>query len=382
MFHGRVWNVSGHFFTVNQMAANKHQRDHLRIAFWLLICCGLILAMILLGGFTRLTQSGLSMVDWKPIMGIIPPITDAHWMEAFAKYKQFPEFRWVNTSISLQEFKSIFLVEYAHRVLGRLIGVFFLLPFVYFLITRKLTGQLRLKLLIIFILGGLQGLLGWYMVKSGLVNDPHVSQYRLTAHLGVAVFLYAYILWIALGFLGRAGVSLFAAEKLESFQSDLGIGQVDWLKVALPALVVLVFMMMLSGGFMAGTKAGLTFNTFPTMDGEWVPSELLALTPVWRNFFENIVTIQFTHRCLALIVVAGVVVVWGMVKWWISSRLVVRIAHLLFVALGLQVALGVSTLLYVVPIPLAIAHQGGAMLLLSIAIMLNGAVMTKLNNSG
>jgi len=353
------------------MAATYHQRHNFQIAIWLLVCCGLIFTMILLGGYTRLTQSGLSMVDWKPIMGIIPPFTDGQWMEAFQQYKKFPEFRWVNATITLQEFRSIFLVEYAHRVLGRIIGAAFLLPLIYFLLAGKLKGPLRLKLFIVFILGGLQGLLGWYMVQSGLVDDPHVSQYRLTAHLGAAVVLYGYILWVALGLIQKIETGPALTSKLQFPQERTGATSIRWLKIALPLLPALIFLMILSGGFVAGTKAGFTINTFPTMNGQWIPDGLLALTPIWRNFFENIITIQFAHRCLAVFVVAAIMVVWSCVISLTSNHNIIYIAHLLLLALGVQVTLGITTLLYVVPIPLAVAHQGGAIVLLSVAILLN-----------
>lgn len=321
------------------------------IALWLLVCCALIFAMVVLGGVTRLTRSGLSIVEWQPILGALPPLSEAQWEETFAKYRQTPEYLKVNLGMSLAEFKSIFWVEYAHRLLGRVIGLAFLLPFLYFLARRRIERRLVPKLAVLFVLGGLQGGLGWYMVASGLVDNPHVSPYRLTAHLGLAVLIYGYMLWLALGLLRPRTAS----------SATTGAGRHTW------ALLALVFVMILSGGFVAGTRAGFAFNTFPLMNGAWVPPGVLALEPWWRNLFENVATVQFDHRLLAYLLIAMTVGLWFSVRRIEAAR---RAAWLVYAALALQVALGIATLLWVVPIPLAAAHQAGALLVFSATIYL------------
>ena len=333
------------------MLSAAEVKHHRQIAVWLLLCAGVIFAMILLGGVTRLTHSGLSMVEWKPLVGVIPPLTEADWQRTFAKYQQFPEYQQVNFNMDLAGFKTIFLFEYAHRVLGRLIGVIFLLPFLYFWYSGKLTRGLTPKLTLMFVLGGLQGLLGWYMVKSGLVDVPQVSQYRLTAHLGLAVLIYAYIVWVALGLLSREG---------ERGALPPGLQRHGYVVSAL------LFVMILSGGLVAGTRAGLAYPTFPLMGDSFVPPGLYTANPVWMAAFEDITTIQFNHRMLAylLVVIIAALVVRGL-RWCGASRgLRVGLALLLSV-LALQVSLGIGTLLMHVPVPLAAAHQGCAVLLLT-----------------
>lgn len=326
------------------------------IAIWLFICAATIFAMIVLGGVTRLTHSGLSMVDWKPVVGIIPPLNEAAWQAEFEKYQAFPEFQKINFNMSLPEFKKIFYFEYAHRVLGRLIGVLFLVPFLFFYFTRRVEKSLTPKLIIIFILGGLQGLLGWYMVKSGLVNEPHVSQYRLTAHLGFAVVIYAYILWVAFELLYPAKP---AATALSNKSYSLSI-----------ALTALIFILILSGGFVAGTRAGFAYNTFPLMAGAIIPDGLFNLSPIWRNFFDNIITVQFNHRILAYIAV----IISAILSFRILSnkppKPIQYATYALISALLLQLSLGIATLLLVVPVSLGAMHQAGAIVLFTAALYL------------
>lgn len=327
---------------------NLQARYDRQIATWLIICAVIIITMILLGGVTRLTRSGLSMVEWKPLMGVIPPLSEQAWLEIFEKYKQFPEYQKVNKGMSLFEFKEIFMFEYLHRVLGRLIGVVFLVPFLFFYFTGRVKEGLTPKLVGMFILGGLQGLLGWYMVKSGLVDNPRVSQYRLTAHLGTAVFIYAYILWVAWGLLYPGSHS----------------GVKPGLKRYASTLSVLVFLMILSGGLVAGTHAGHAYPTFPLMGDSFIPDGLYATTPAWIAMFEDITTIQFNHRMFAylLIVLISVFVVKSYRDPGTPTGAKTGL-KLVMVMLAIQVALGISTLLLHVPVPLAAAHQGGAVLL-------------------
>ncbi|MEZ5446705.1 MAG: COX15/CtaA family protein [Gammaproteobacteria bacterium] len=327
------------------------------IAAWLLVCCALVFAMIVLGGVTRLTRSGLSIVEWQPIMGAIPPLTELQWETEFEKYRQTPEYLKVNHGMSLAEFKEIFWVEYAHRLLGRTIGVVFIVPFLYFLIRKRIGRELVPKLVGLFVLGGLQGALGWYMVASGLVEDPRVSAYRLTAHLGVAVIIYGYMFLLALDLLYPQARPAPARVR----------------RYAL-ALTALVFVTILAGGFVAGTRAGFAFNTWPLMYGRLVPEGLFALSPWWLNLFENVATVQFNHRLLAYGVVIATVLLWALVRRTAATPRARTAAHLLLAAVALQFGLGIATLLAVVPVPLGAAHQGGALLVLTAALFLNHAL--------
>lgn len=328
------------------------------IAIWLLICCATVFSMVVLGGVTRLTGSGLSMVQWAPIMGILPPLNQQAWQETFNLYQQFPEFQIKNFHMTLDDFKSIFWFEYAHRLLGRGIGIIFFLPFLFFFFTRKVNKSLTPKLLTMFVLGGLQGLMGWYMVKSGLVDDPHVSQYRLTAHLTLAIIIYAYMFWVALDL-------LLPKPNSSDINNDPKLARLATI------ITSIIFITIMSGGFVAGTRAGFAFNTFPLMDGQWIPNGLFSVFPLWRNFFENIITVQFDHRVLATLLFLIIPVFWFKTrKLELESRANIGI-HLLLAALALQITLGISTLLLVVPVSLAAAHQGGAVILLTASLFVS-----------
>src|SRR6185503_18836482 len=235
------------------------------VAMWLLACCALVFAMVVVGGITRLTHSGLSIVEWQPIVGVLPPLGEAGWQEAFGKYRQTPEYRLVNPGMILDGFKSIFWWEYVHRLLGRLIGAAFLLPLVWFALRGRITRALTWRLAVIFGLGALQGALGWYMVQSGMVDDPRVSQYRLTAHLGIAFLIYAAMLWIAFDLLFSRAGSPFLGLRRFAF-----------------ALVALIFAMVLSGGLVAGIRARLAYSPFPLMTGKVLnasPARIPATRP-------------------------------------------------------------------------------------------------------
>lgn len=304
------------------------------------------------------------MVEWAPIMGIIPPLNDVEWQQAFLLYQQFPEYQLKNFNMSVEEFKSIFWFEYSHRLLGRSIGIMFLLPFLYFLFRGKIEKTLIPKLIFLFVLGGMQGLMGWYMVKSGLVNDPYVSQYRLVAHLALAVLIYAYMLWLALDLLFP---KLYQKDTAELKPSKLN-NKVTQLSLIIVGMIIFT---LLSGGFVAGTHAGFAFNTFPLMNGQLIPDGLFTQTPLWRNLFENIITIQFNHRLLATILFIIIVVFWFKSGTLTLSPLMKTGRHLLLATVLLQLSLGISTLLLIVPVPLAAAHQAGAILLLSAAIFVS-----------
>lgn len=320
------------------------------VAVWLLICCALVFAMVVLGGVTRLTESGLSIVDWRPLTGALPPLGQAEWQAVFDQYKAFPEYQKLNTGMTLAEFKGIFWFEYAHRLLGRAIGLAFFLPFLWFLFTGRVRGPLAWKLAGVFLLGGVQGLMGWYMVKSGLVDDPRVSQYRLAAHLALAVLVYGLMLWLALGLLRPMA------------------GRSDAPRGAAWGLVALISLTILSGAFVAGLDAGMDYNTFPLMDGRFVPKGYLAQSPAFVNIFETIAAVQFNHRWLGMITgLLALAFVWRLARWRPDANL--RRAAGLFGAMALaQPALGILTLLLVVPVAVAALHQAGALLLFTAAL--------------
>jgi cytochrome c oxidase assembly protein subunit 15 len=332
---------------------------HRRLAGWLLTVCALVFAMVVLGGVTRLTRSGLSIVEWQPLMGAIPPLTEADWLTLFEKYKLTPEYQKVNVGMDLAGFKGIFWLEYLHRLLGRLIGLAFLVPFLYFLIRKQIERPLVPKLIVMFVLGGLQGLMGWLMVASGLVDVPRVSPYRLTAHLGLALLIYGYMLWVALGLLyPQAG-------------SGPGLQPLRRFGIALTTLVIVTF---LAGGFVAGTRAGFVFNDWPWMHGKLIPDGLYAMQPLWVDWLENVATVQFHHRLLAYGVVAAVIYFgWRAWRADLPSRARAALPWLLAVA-AIQIGLGIATLIYIVPVPLAAAHQAGALALFTVTLYLNHAL--------
>jgi cytochrome c oxidase assembly protein subunit 15 len=336
---------------MNSTATAGQAAHDRKVGLWLLLCAAVIFGMVLLGGVTRLTNSGLSMVEWRPLMGVVPPLSEQAWAETFDKYRQYPEYQQLNRGMSLAEFKVIFMYEYLHRVLGRLIGVLFLVPFLYFLVRGYLRPGLTPRLLGLFCLGGLQGLLGWYMVKSGLVDVPYVSQYRLAAHLGLAVIIYGLMLWLAFGLLGPGRVS-----------EDRAAAR--WRGLSL-VLVAALFVMILSGALVAGTHAGHAYNTWPLMGSSFIPAGLYQANPAWLSAFEDLTTIQFNHRMLAyLLFIAITALVVLVLKSGTTGR-ARSAAIFLQLALLLQVGLGISTLVLGVPVAIAAAHQGGALVLLS-----------------
>jgi cytochrome c oxidase assembly protein subunit 15 len=315
-------------------------RDGRAVAAWLFVCAAFTFAMVVVGGITRLTESGLSIVEWQPLMGVLPPLSQADWEALFARYRETPQYAQVFSAIGLEGFKHLFWWEYAHRLLGRTIGLVFLFPFLFFYFKNKLSGSLTWKLAGIFVLGGLQGALGWYMVQSGLVDDPRVSHFRLTAHLGLALLIFSAELWLALGLFnsGKKRISVFPL-----------------------AVAGMLFLMALSGGFVAGLRAGHAYNTFPLMNGHLVPPETFMLEPWWRNFLWNVATVQLVHRTIFWLLLILIPTL-----WWQARRTPAKIAahHLLGMFL-IQASLGISTLLLAVPIPLAAMHQAGAVLLLA-----------------
>jgi len=328
-------------------AVETADRNRRAIAWWLIGVAALVFIMVVVGGLTRLTESGLSITEWKPVTGALPPMSEQHWQDEFALYKQIPQYEIMNKGMTLAEFKTIYWWEWSHRFLGRLIGVAFLVPFLWFALTGRIERAMVPRLIFLFVLGGMQGVLGWWMVMSGLVERTEVSQYRLAAHLGLATLIYGALIWTALDmFHGRS----------TRFLSGLA-------KAAL-ALIVLVFAQTILGAFVAGIRAGLIYNTWPLMAGAFIPDGLLKMAPLWHNFFENHLTVQFQHRMMAYLLLA--LAAWH--AWSARKSDGAGGANLLVAAVVAQAALGIWTVLWVVPIPLGAAHQAGAMIVFGIAV--------------
>ena len=329
------------------------EHDRLRpVRIWLYCIALLVLVMVAVGGITRLTGSGLSIVEWKPISGTLPPLSEAEWMADFEAYQQIPQYEFVNKGMSLEEFKFIFFWEWFHRFLGRFIGLAFAVPFVIFLFQRRFSWTLAAPLAGLFVLGGLQGALGWWMVTSGLSQLVSVSQYRLAAHLGAAALLFMALVWVARRLEPRPMTPI----------------RPRWPVVL---LLLLVFIQLIAGAFVAGIDAGMGYNTWPLMDGALVPRGLDVMDPWWKNLFENALTVQFIHRCIAY-----VIVIYAGFLLWRQARAggfagangwLPRITLLIV----LQAALGIATLLAMVPISLALGHQ-------ALAFMLCGAIVAYL----
>jgi heme a synthase len=329
----------------------KHVTTYPLIRVWLWSVAGLIFAMVLIGGATRLTDSGLSITEWQPLMGIVPPLNEAGWNAAFEKYKAIPEYRIVNQGMSLAAFKFIYWWEWIHRFLGRFIGLAVFLPLALLLATQRLEARTARSMILLLALGGAQGALGWYMVKSGLADRTDVSQYRLAAHLTLAAAIYATVVWIALG----VGTP---SRRIDSREAGAALG-----------IVLLILVQISLGGLVAGLDAGLSHNTFPLMDGKLVPDGLLVMTPLWRNLFENALTVQFVHRTMAYAVGLAVFLhALGLTHSRCDGGREIS-GWVLFGIVLVQMGLGIATLLLSVPLPLALFHQAGAMLLLTTAVI-------------
>lgn len=334
--------------TSAEFATTARRRDGI-VRAWLFIVAALVLAMAVIGAATRLTDSGLSITEWQPLLGAIPPLSGADWQAAFEKYKAIPEYQRVNLGMTLAEFKPIFWWEWGHRFLGRFIGLAVAVPFLFFWLKGRLDRPLSLRLAGLFLLGALQGAAGWYMVSSGLVDRVDVSQYRLALHLTLAAVIFAWTVWLALS-VGRGEGAYAPAGK-------------RW---AAYGLIALLFLQIATGAFVAGLDAGLSHNTWPLMDGAIVPDGLLVMSPWWANLFENVLTVQFDHRIIAYLVAIWIA---GMaIAAWRRNAASAMSATVLVVAVLAQIALGVWTLLAAVPIGLGLAHQAGAFVLLGLAV--------------
>ncbi len=322
------------------------------VATWLFTVAGMIMVMIILGGATRLTGSGLSIMEWAPLMGALPPMSDAEWHRLFALYQKIPQYNLINEGFGLDGFKRIFWLEWTHRLWGRLIGCVFLLPLVWLLATARVELRFLPRLGLLFLLGGLQGAVGWFMVASGFLPDATtVSPYRLVVHLALALALYAAIIWTGLSVLRPVRRAMPAPAGMRM----LAIG-----------CLALVTLTMVAGGFVAGLRAGHTYNTFPLMDGRLVPAGYASLEPFLRNMTENVGAVQFNHRLLATLSLGMVTL---LAACGMRTKLLSGLSGCLVIAVGCQYLLGVATLLFVVPVPLAVLHQIGAFILLSVLLV-------------
>jgi heme a synthase len=335
-----------------RLAIPEEKRRPLRV--WLWSIAAMTLAVLIVGGVTRLTQSGLSIVDWQPIMGVIPPLTDAQWQVKFDLYRQYPEYQLLRRGMSLEEFKFIFFWEYLHRLVARMIGVVFLVPFLFFAARRYFNRQLAARALVLFGLGAAQGVLGWIMVSSGLVERPTVSHYRLAAHLGLAFIIFGYAVWLARDL--RTAAADHTTDDAARRAMIHGLGWVG----ALLALQVVW------GAFVAGLRAGKMYNTFPLMGGRLVPREITALDPAWYNFFGNPVTVQWTHRLLGTLLTAATLWLYITVRRSAADARSRRYATALLALMAVQYAIGIATLLYAVPVSLGVIHQAAAMIIFGV----------------
>lgn len=339
-----------------------HDQDHPRdaatggeataVRLWLFVVAAMIFAMVVVGGATRLTGSGLSITEWAPIMGAIPPLTDADWATAFAKYREIPQYRLENAGMTLAEFQAIFWWEWSHRLLGRAVGVVFALPFVYFVVTGAIPRARIPRFVGLFLLGGMQGFVGWWMVASGLVDRVTVAPYRLATHLTLAAIIFAAVLWTAL----TCGKSALVRRRSPVLRIGAGL-VLGWT----------VFQICL-GALVAGNHAGLVYNTWPSMNGVFVPPDLMAWDPWWRNFFENHAMVQFLHRLGAYVLFALVVGQFALVVVTARTTTARVSAFLLGLAVAFQLVVGIATLLMQVPISLALVHQAMAMVVLTAAV--------------
>lgn len=336
------------------IAGNDRAYENRRnIAIWLLTCSAMVALMVVIGGITRLTESGLSMTEWRPLIGWIPPLSEAEWQRVFDRYRQTSEYRIQFPGMDLEDFRAIFWWEFIHRVWGRLIGLVFFLPLVWFIIRRRIDRSLVPHLVGLLFLGGFQGLIGWWMVTSGFVDRDDVSQYRLTIHLGVAITILGYLLWLAISLLQRDEVRVAAPAALRKLSRGVA---------------AVAFVTILSGGMVAGINAGFIHNTWPLMDGGLLPEDFAALSPFWLNFFENHSTVQFDHRMMAYLTAVIAAIYWLRARSSAPHARARRAANLLGGMVVLQILLGITTLLLVVPVSIAVLHQFGAVLLFALAV--------------
>ena len=326
------------------------------IQWWLIICCIFVFTMVFIGGLTRLTDSGLSIVNWNIFSGIFPPLLNSEWIELFEKYKQFPEYKLINKNISLDDFKFIFWMEYIHRIWGRLIFLIFLIPLIIFLKKKYIPKKLKKHFLIILLLILLQGLFGWHMVKSGLIDIPDVSHYRLSIHLTMAFIIYGYLLFLTFS------IYYLKKNKKKIITKNKSFHLINLF------LICLILITIFSGGMVAGLDAGLVYNTFPLMGDVFIPLDIWELKPKFINFFENPVTVQFEHRILGIITFTLILLIWLYARIKNLPLSVKRKVNILLLVVLIQVSLGIATLLSYVETTTALIHQSGALILYTVSI--------------
>ena len=324
------------------------KREDISVIIWLIAGCLLVFMMVIVGGITRLTDSGLSMVDWNLFSGAIPPINQAEWIETFNQYKQYPEYQKQNFMFTLSEFKTIFFWEYIHRILGRFIGIVFIVPFIYFLIKKRLSKSLIIECSILLFMGGTQGAIGWWMVKSGLVNNPDVSHFRLATHLITAFLTFSYTFWVALKL-------IYPSKK--SYNTSLYNSSI--------MLMLVVIIQIIYGAFVAGLDAGKVYNSWPKMDDKWIAESVYAMEPFWSNFINGIAGVQFVHRTFAFVVVGLIIYIYYQSKKYTLLKTENIAINLLIVTVFFQMILGIITLVMGVPLWLGVLHQVGAFILLA-----------------
>lgn len=336
------------------MPSTKHQASNIHfIILWLILCAALVVGMVAVGGYTRLSGSGLSITEWKPIHGAIPPKNEAEWEEEFAKYREIPQYREINKGMTLAEFKTIFWPEFLHRLLGRIIGIVFIVPLIFFWMRGAISSRQGIKFLAIFSLGGLQGFMGWYMVSSGLIDNVYVSHFRLAAHLALALLLLALIVW----------------EIIAVRSSQLAVGRKDkltancHLPTAYRLWFALLCLQIVYGALTAGLKAGLLYNTWPTMNGEWVPALTSAI-------FTDHTTVQFIHRILAFLVFFGFIGLWFCHARTFRNAGLTKLTVGIALVIALQITLGILTLVNAVPLYLGMMHQLTAVALFTLSVVL------------
>ena len=353
-FCGRLGYVAAMITELQDNGAVPARDGRKLVMGWLALVALLVFAMIVLGGVTRLTNSGLSMTDWKPVTGWLPPLSQEAWMAEFERYKAFPEYQKINKGMTLSEFQGIYAFEFAHRVLGRVIGLAFFVPFVLLLLFRKIPRSLAPRLALLFLLGAAQGGMGWFMVKSGLVDHPDVSHYRLTAHLALASLIFAALLWTIFDLVRPRG------ERATPAPAQVrGTGYLLLLLIALQIII---------GGFVAGLNAGFVYTDWPLMGGRFLPEDFLRMQPLYHNFLENPGTVQFVHRMVGYAIAAAAIWLYLVSRSGaLSRRLRLGISWTVTLVLA-QVFLGIVTLLHVVPVALGAAHQAGGMLVLAAAL--------------
>ncbi len=312
------------------------QKQSKFIAIWLFLCSIMVIFMVGIGGFTRLSKAGLSITEWKPVTGTLPPLSEQDWLQEKLKYEDTPEYKAFNYGISMKEFRAIYLIEYIHRLFARLTGLVFVLPFIYFMLRKKIYKKVLIRLSIVLLFGALQAFVGWYMVKSGLVSEPHVSHYRLALHLLLALVIFALLSY------------QFFDYQIRPKQTKLRVSYNTRYYVVI--ILVLVMIQIIFGAFVAGLNAGLIYNTFPLMDGRIVPKDLFFLQPTWLNIFENRATVQFIHRALALLILVLATIL-------TIKNASVKPVYIMLLSVITQITLGVVTLLLHIPMVIAIAHQ-------------------------